>query len=666
VFEKAEAPDYPDVTVSPLLRLGRYETLFRLASGGMAEVYVACHRGEGDFLRVVAVKRMLRHLADEPGFVDMFLDEARLAASIRSPHVVQTLDVGRADDGSPFLVMELVVGVALSDLLTDTLRADTLIPVPVAAEILAQAAEGLHDAHEARSPAGGVLEIVHRDVSPQNILVGRDGRARMSDFGVARALHRRTTTVTGQLKGKFAYFSPEQARGQPLDRRSDVFALGIVAWELLALRRLFTSAEGAVGILDQVRSKPIPALTEVRADVPLGVAEVVGRALERNPDARFSTAAELAAALREASPGARPDEIARYLQSVSRARMERVEKSVEQALATFVDRPREDSLVPTAAARVGRGDSAGVSPKGSAALSPADSAEGPPDVTDTAPSMLGEATTEVATPMAGPPGQPVAPSPAPLLAQAGPRRNRWIGLAIVAGVVGLLGWASVSASGRNLFAGPTFGTEGAEATAVGARFANETDALRDGGVDANPCDRDHREGCEARCEAGEAEACYRHGESLALGSHGVRRDRPAGIDLLRRACDDGVGRACLLGSTILRQENQATPSEGWEAEYERMIVRGCELRFGNACRRLARELADGDVIPARPADALRFAELGCTYGDDHSCRLLADLYREGVGTPVDEMRAIEALSVACSRHDRIACSLLQRGAAPGE
>jgi serine/threonine-protein kinase len=325
--------------------LGSYELLFRLASGGMAQVHVACRRGEGGFVRPVAVKRMLDHLASDPEFVDMFLDEARLAASIHSPHVVQTIDVGRDDDDSLFLVMELVVGVALSDLLGDTLRAGATIPVDVAVEIVAQAAEGLHDAHEARSPAGAPLAIVHRDVSPQNILIGKDGRVRVNDFGVARALHRRTRTITGQLKGKFAYFSPEQALGGPLDRRSDIFGLGVVAWELLATDRLFSAPEGAAGVLEEVKSKLIPRLDDVRRDVPVGIAEVVARAVDRDPAARYPTAAEFAAALRLAAVQSaagrsvggesRAPEIERYVASVSGARIRRLEQRIEAALAAL-------------------------------------------------------------------------------------------------------------------------------------------------------------------------------------------------------------------------------------------------------------------------------------------------------------------------------------------
>jgi len=215
------------LTATPT-HFGPYEIVARVAAGGMAEVFAARSRDLAGIEKLVAIKRLLPHLVDEQRFVEMFLDEARIAANIHSPHCVETLDLGRADDGLPYLVMELVVGAPLSRLAG---RVGGPWPVEMAAVLLAEAAEGLHDAHEARDANGTELHIVHRDVSPQNVLVGIDGRVRIADFGVARAVMRITKTKTGQIKGKLGYFSPEQAMGTAMDRRSDVFSLGIVAWE---------------------------------------------------------------------------------------------------------------------------------------------------------------------------------------------------------------------------------------------------------------------------------------------------------------------------------------------------------------------------------------------------------------------------------------------------
>jgi len=315
---------------------GRYETLFRIAAGGMAEVYAARVRGEAGFQKLVALKRMLPHLTDDERFVTMFMDEGKLAANIESPNVVSTLDLGRADDGSLYLVMELVVGTTLSNLLRNAAKRGGSIPTDVACEILAQAAQGLHDAHEARTPFGAPLQLVHRDISPQNILVGVDGRVRITDFGVARAVLRRTKTSTGEFKGKLSYFSPEQCADRDLDRRSDIFSLGVVAWETLTTRRLF-HAENPLAVLERVTRMPIPSAHEVNDSIPVPIASVVASALERNREARHQTAADLARALRSAAReeyGATDrNKIAELVQKYGGDRLERMQSQLKESLS---------------------------------------------------------------------------------------------------------------------------------------------------------------------------------------------------------------------------------------------------------------------------------------------------------------------------------------------
>ncbi|MBI2394672.1 MAG: serine/threonine protein kinase [Deltaproteobacteria bacterium] len=315
---------------------GRYEALFRVAAGGMAEVFAARIRGEAGFEKLVAIKRMLPHLAEDEQFVDMFLDEARVAVHVSSPYVVPTLDLGRAEDGALYIVMELVVGQALSTLIRDQRRRGSRVPVNIALELLAQAAQGLDDAHEAVTPTGVQLGIVHRDVSPHNVLVGVDGRARVTDFGVARALMRRTSTQAGELKGKFAYFSPEQADGRPVDRRADVFALGIVAWETLLANRLFTG-DDPLQILTRVKELPIPAVHDLDPEVPLAASNAIARALERSLDRRFATAAELAHALREGAralgPAPSAREIGRWVSEAGGESLVKMRSHIDQALA---------------------------------------------------------------------------------------------------------------------------------------------------------------------------------------------------------------------------------------------------------------------------------------------------------------------------------------------
>jgi len=320
--------------LSEVLGFGRYEPLFRIGIGGMAEVYAARIRGEAGFQKLVAVKRMLPHLSGDQRFVDMFLDEARLAATITSPHVVQTLDLGRADDDSLYIVLELIVGVTLSQVMGYLTERGERMDPGIALELIAQAAQGLDDAHEARSPAGDSLQLVHRDVSPQNILISEDGRARVSDFGIAHAMYlRRTHTRAGEIKGKLSYFSPEQAFGRRIDRRSDVFALGVVAWEILVGDRLFPGT--SMQVLEAVREKPIPPPHELRPELPRVVSDAVTKALERDPDRRYSTAAQLASALKRAAthfgdPPA-PRDIGRFVSQVGGPRLESMRRQIRLA-----------------------------------------------------------------------------------------------------------------------------------------------------------------------------------------------------------------------------------------------------------------------------------------------------------------------------------------------
>lgn len=270
-----------------------------IASGGMAAVHYGLMNGPVGFRRTVAIKRLHEQFAEDPEFVSQFLDEARLAARIRHPNVVQTLDVV-AQKRQLLLVMEYVDGETLGRLLVGTLKRRAAIPVEQAVGIVTGALHGLHAAHEATDEHGLPLRIVHRDVSPQNILIGRDGVARVLDFGVATAAARIHSTQGAKIKGKLRYMSPEQVGGSGVDRRTDIFAAGVVLWESLAGRRLFDSKEGAGAIINQVLSKPIPPPSRFRADVPRALDEVVLKALQRERDHRFQTALELAIALEEA------------------------------------------------------------------------------------------------------------------------------------------------------------------------------------------------------------------------------------------------------------------------------------------------------------------------------------------------------------------------------
>lgn len=281
-------------------RIDRYELVAEIASGGMATVFLARLSGVGGFQRFVAIKRLHPHLAGENEFVEMFLDEARLAAGIHHPNVVPILEVGASDRGY-YLVMEYIEGDTLARLLARAASSGNRLPAKIGIRVILDMLAGLHAAHELKDDMGQPTELVHRDVSPQNVLVGVDGISRITDFGVARAATRLTATRVGQLKGKIAYMAPEQATGQPdVDRRADVFSAGIVLWEVLAARRLFKS-ENEAATLSRVISEPIPLLSTMAPELNPEIAAVCMKALERDPEKRYATCAQFADALERAA-----------------------------------------------------------------------------------------------------------------------------------------------------------------------------------------------------------------------------------------------------------------------------------------------------------------------------------------------------------------------------
>ncbi|MEZ4400312.1 MAG: protein kinase [Kofleriaceae bacterium] len=277
----------PAPTVS---RLGRYEVIRHLASGGMAEIYLA---RDGD--QVVVVKVIGRDRGGDKKFIQMFLDEARVAATLHHPNIAQMLEVGLQDD-TYFLAMEYVDGDTVRALLERSVAGGHRVPRAVCLRIVAAVAAGLHHAHERKGATGEALEIVHRDVTPSNIMVGWDGAVKLLDFGIARANNRAAETQSGTIKGKFAYMSPEQCRGKGVDRRTDVFALGIVMYELTTQRRAFR-AESDFEAMDRIVKGKLVRPTELDADYPRDLEQILMRALATDADARFPTAAAMADAI---------------------------------------------------------------------------------------------------------------------------------------------------------------------------------------------------------------------------------------------------------------------------------------------------------------------------------------------------------------------------------
>ncbi len=295
--------------------IGRYVLHAPLASGGMATVHLGRLLGAAGFTRTVAIKRMHAQFAQDPDFADMFLDEARLAGRIRHPNVVSVIDVV-ATDGEMLLVMEYVEGESLSKLLRLMKARGQKVPPAVASAIVCDALDGLHAAHEACDEKGELLGIVHRDVSPQNIMVGVDGAARVLDFGIAKAANRVQVTQEGQLKGKLSYMAPEQLHGK-VTVATDVHAMGIILWECLAGRRLF-AAETEGHTVTKILSAEIVPPSKATDDVPEGYDAVVAKSLEKDPDKRYASAREMSIALAACARKAETHEVAAWVATVAK------------------------------------------------------------------------------------------------------------------------------------------------------------------------------------------------------------------------------------------------------------------------------------------------------------------------------------------------------------
>jgi serine/threonine protein kinase len=381
---------------APLKVVGRYALHGMLAAGGMAAVHLGRLTGPAGFSRTVAIKRLHPQFARDPEFVAMFLDEARLAARIRHPNVVATLDVVAQDD-ELFLVMEYVRGESFSRLLRVCRRNQLPVPPRIITSVVVGMLHGLHAAHEATDEQGQPLHIVHRDVSPQNVIVGVDGGARVLDFGVAKAAARVQVTRDGQMKGKLTYMSPEQLRGVGVDRRSDLFAAGIVLWEALTGRRLFDADEPGA-ILDMILRHPVPPPSTLAPEVPGVFDIIVARALARDPAERFQTARELAIDLEDALALASPREVGDWVQATAGPLLHEREDMVAELEA--VSAVSEPSLKSDSAPALMR--SLGLDRAGAAVSSEANQwDEAPTSVIDLSSSRGAELSTEVEVPRPG-------------------------------------------------------------------------------------------------------------------------------------------------------------------------------------------------------------------------------------------------------------------------
>jgi serine/threonine protein kinase len=339
----------------------------------MATVHFGRLSGPAGFSRTVAIKRLHPNLAKDPEFVAMFLDEARLAARIRHPNVIPTLDVV-ATEGEIFLVMDYVQGESLGRLRAAMRAMKRTTDPRIVAAVMSGVLHGLHAAHEAKSEQGQSLNIVHRDVSPQNILVGVEGVARVLDFGVAKAMGRVQSTREGQIKGKIAYMPPEQLRGGKVTRQADVYAAAVVTWETLTGQRLF-SGEHEGALVTSILMEPIKAPSEVAPHVPAEFDRVVMRGLERDPAMRYATARDMALDLERCAGIASTSEVGEWVESLAGAELTKraaLMAAIEGATPT---RPSDRAKLATP----------------SATVHPATPSEAPTNPTLSAPALMAKA-----------------------------------------------------------------------------------------------------------------------------------------------------------------------------------------------------------------------------------------------------------------------------------
>lgn len=333
---KARSSDSANAQAPPShgsIVVGRYVLYDRIASGGMAAVHLGRIVGASGFRRVVAIKRLHPHLAIDKKFVSMFLDEARVASRIQHPNVVGVMDVAELE-GELFLVMDYVRGESLSTLLRGASARSEKVPLPIVSAILVGALYGLHAAHEARDESGGPMHVVHRDVSPHNVLVDLDGVIRVADFGIAKAVSRLDSTRDGEIKGKLAYMAPEQLKSGLVDRRTDVYAACVVLWEALVGAPLFGEKDAGSTVLAVMEGATTPPSAH-RPEIPQALDAIVLRGLSRKREERFASALEMAELLVEIVRPAAPREVGAWVTRLGgaalRARLNRVTELEQEA-----------------------------------------------------------------------------------------------------------------------------------------------------------------------------------------------------------------------------------------------------------------------------------------------------------------------------------------------
>jgi serine/threonine-protein kinase len=411
----------PALTKSGRHDAGRYRLVATLGRGGMAEVFLAVAHGLGGFNKLVVLKRLRPHLADEAEFRDMFLDEARLAARLNHPNVVQSYEVGEGH-GSYFIAMEYLEGQPLNRVIDELRVRGRRLDARLAAKIVSEACAGLQHAHDLRDYDGTPLRIIHRDVSPHNVFVNYDGQVKLVDFGIAKAVNSRADTEVGVLKGKIAYMAPEQAAGEAIDARADLFAMGIVLWELCTGRALF-GGENAANTLHKLMSEPIPRPSSVASRVDPKLEAITMRLLERDPGDRFQSARELRAALegwlRDAGGDVRGEEVGALVTSLFEGVRANVQAEIKKEMAAVAQggAGRGVSL-----ASIGQEDRSGDDHKPLLDLGP--------QATGVASGM----SRRLPTPLL-----PASEAPPAVASSSHPRRRRVVVMVLLAGLVAAVG-----------------------------------------------------------------------------------------------------------------------------------------------------------------------------------------------------------------------------------
>ncbi|HLM75535.1 MAG TPA: serine/threonine-protein kinase, partial [Polyangiaceae bacterium] len=296
-MEASNVPHGPEGAVPEGSILDKYRLIAELGHGGMAEVFLAVASGPAGFNKLVVIKQIRAELADDPEFLNMFLDEARLAARLSHPNVVQTNEVGHIGNRY-FIAMEYLDGQPLNRILQRFKRDNAGMPLGMHMRILVDVLAGLHHAHELADYDGTPLEVVHRDVSPHNVFVTYDGQIKVVDFGIAKAMNSSSETRAGVIKGKVAYMSPEQARGDKVDRRSDIFAVGVMLWEAMTGQRLWKGLTD-VAMLHRIIKGDIPSPKTIKGDLSEKMVEVCMKALAPTREDRYESAADFQSALED-------------------------------------------------------------------------------------------------------------------------------------------------------------------------------------------------------------------------------------------------------------------------------------------------------------------------------------------------------------------------------